>query len=182
MNTHERPGTKSAAGAAGAMRRARGAAAALAATVLLVACTPEAEGPRPGTNLVSVDQALSVFDRTCGATYARGFAGAEDAMRKQGLTVVSRDRLASPTLALSGRISDIGGRPLCTMQVTAAGDISTIQDQLAAKYGRPNFRDQVGPGILTYRRSGGRKMLLLLQGGRPGSGTTNYQLGYAPGI
>ncbi len=162
--------------------RGLGLTATLAAAALLAACTPEAEGPRPGTNLVSLDQALQVFDKTCGATYARGFEGADAAMRSQGLTVPSGQRLASPAFAMSGRISDFGGRPLCTLQVTGSGDSAAIQDQLAAKFGRPRFRDQVAPGVLTYRRSGGRKMLLLLQGGRGAAGTTRYQLGYAPGV
>ena len=153
----------------------------LAVIALVAGCTPEPEGPRPGANPVPLDTALSVFDKSCGATRPN-FDGAAERMQANGLTIASGGRLSSAQLALSGAVTQSrNGQALCSVRATHAGDLLDLQEKLAARFGKPNFRDSVMPGVLTYKR-GSARMLLLIQSGSQGGSTTRYEIGYVQGL
>ncbi|MEP4195627.1 MAG: hypothetical protein ABJL99_08330 [Aliishimia sp.] len=138
------------------------ASVALAAGLALTACTPEPQQP-VGTQIVGLPKALSLLDSICLASRP-SFDGAEARMAAAGLTVKRGDRLYASDIAASANVATAsGGRKICSVRATYAGDVKALQNDLAARFGRPNVRDSVGPGLLTYRRGNKGKMVLLLQ-------------------
>ena len=156
------------------------AAAGLAA-LLVAGCQPQPDTPRPGSQMVSTSEAIAYLDRICLPTKP-SFAGAPERMLKNGLTIVKEGRHFHPVKAVSAKVdAHKNGRRICSVSATYPGDIKVLQDEMAAKYGRPNARDSVGPGLLTYRRGAKGKMVLFLGFARPGQ-TSRFEIAIVEGV
>jgi hypothetical protein len=158
-----------------------GAPGLLAAAIGLAGCQSGDGISRTGTDPVSLDRVIVLNDSICGPTRP-DFAGAKARMVAEGLTVEEGGRNFSPTSAVSAAVTRTPeGRTFCAVSARFPGNVYTLEQAMAERFGAPRMTDRITPPARVYNL-GAKGNLILVIRGTPGRTLTAYDLGYATGI